>query len=238
MLSLHSSLCPGQLQSLVCVKKYVKVCTGVLVTQTYIQLHVGKFKRSIQKVPPVFEREQEEQNSFCRSSPAKCMSCVSSFQLCYLSYWGFLSIVKLLGLNNVQFYIFIYTVCVNRVDQRRGNWISGNEILCSVKVKWFRVYSQYYQFKQCTSEIKVLNSTLSFDYKHMSGALRLTPPLQQPQSVLNPLFFTPSFPCKANFQRIQKRCWIIKNPSHCKKRGFNRQMEHKTYSGNTVLAVI
>ena len=180
MLSLHSSLCPGQLQSLVCVKKYVKVCTGVLVTQTYIQLHVGKFKRSIQKVPPVFEREQEEQNSFCRSSPAKCMSCVSSFQLCYLSYWGFLSIVKLLGLNNVQFYIFIYTVCVNRVDQRRGNWISGNEILCSVKVKWFRVYSQYYQFKQCTSEIKVLNSTLSFDYKHMSGALRLTPPPNNP----------------------------------------------------------
>lgn len=63
-LSLHSSLCPGQLQSLVCVKKYVKVCTGVVVTQTYIWLRVGKFKRSIQKVPPVFEKEQGEQNSF------------------------------------------------------------------------------------------------------------------------------------------------------------------------------
>lgn len=169
----------------------------------------GPFRRSLQ-----FLRKNRGSKivSVCRSSPAKCMSSVSSSQLCYLSNWGFLFIVKLLGLNNVQFYIFIYTLCVSLLDLRRGNWISGNEILFSVKVKWFRVYIQHYRFKQCMSKIKVLTSILSFDYKHMVGALRLTPPvgitrLNSPyfqEMILNSLVFTPRFPFKFNFQRIQK----------------------------------
>lgn len=80
-------------------------------TQTYIQLHVGKFKWSVQKVPQVFWERTGGAKIFsvCRSIPVKCMSSVFSSQRCYLSS-GFLCIVKLLCFR--QYAVYIVWMCL------------------------------------------------------------------------------------------------------------------------------
>lgn len=105
---------------LLCVKNCVKVCMRAracvrvcMCLLSYIKVqhkHAfscllgssrGPFKRSLK-----FLRKNRMSKivSVCRSIPAKCTSSVFSSQLCHLSNWGFLCVLKLLG--------FKHAVCV------------------------------------------------------------------------------------------------------------------------------
>ena len=111
MLSLHSFLSPRQLQG--CLKK--SVCFPTWKYNTNIcPAACWKVEEVHSKGPSSFWERTGGAKIFsvCRSIPAKCMSSVFSSQLCYLSNWGFLCIVKLLGFKQYAVNIYMYTHCI------------------------------------------------------------------------------------------------------------------------------